>query len=57
MKKAMIMICVLMATMALTSCSVEDNPSNDPFIEPNDTTMIDNPNESVTDQPAYAPGL
>ena len=57
MNKAIIMICTVVAIMALTACTVEDNPNPRPTYEPNDSTaIIDNPNESVTDQPAYAPG-
>lgn len=58
MNKAKLMICVVLGAMALTACSVEDNGgSYNPTIEPNDTTVvIDNPNETVSDEPAYAPG-
>ena len=57
MNKAKILICAVFAAMALTACSVEDNPNPDPtFIVP-DSTNVDNPFESVTDQPAYAPGM
>ena len=57
MNKAKILICAIFAAMALTACSIEDNPNPDPtFIVP-DSTNVDNPFESVTDQPAYAPSL
>ena len=57
MNKAKILICTVLAAMALTACSVEDNSNPDPTIIFPDSTNVDNPFESVTDQPAYAPGL
>ena len=57
MNKAKILICAVFAAMALTACSVEDNPNPNPSIIAPDSTNVDNPFESVTDQPAYAPGL
>ena len=57
MNKAKIMICTVFAAMALTACSVEDNPNPNPSIVTPDSTNVDNPFESVSDQPAYAPGL
>jgi PBP1b-binding outer membrane lipoprotein LpoB len=57
MNKAKILICAVFAAMALTACSIEDNPNPDPSIVVTDSTNVDNPFESVTDQPAYAPSL
>ena len=60
MNKAKILICTVLASMALTACSTYDDPSGyDPIIEPTDTAtvVIDNPIEAESDQPAYAPGL
>lgn len=57
MNKAKILICAVIAAMALTACSIEDNPNPDPTIVAPDSTNVDNPFESVTDQPAYAPGM
>ena len=57
MNKAKILICAVFATMALTACTVEDNPNPNPSIVEPDSTNVDNPFETVTDQPAYAPGL
>ena len=57
MNKAKILICAVFAAMALTACTVEDNPNPDPAITVQDSTNVDNPFESVSDQPAYAPGL
>lgn len=57
MNKAKILICTVFAAMALTACSVEDNPNPNPSIVTPDSTNVDNPFESVSDQPAYAPGL
>jgi hypothetical protein len=59
MNKAKILICSVVASMALTACSIEDNPNTDPVINPTDTAtvVIDNPIEAESDQPAYAPGL
>lgn len=59
MNKAKILICAVVAAMALTACSVEDNPTCEPVVNPADTAtvVIDNPIESESNQPAYAPGL
>ena len=57
MNKAKILVCAVIAAMALTACSIEDNPNPQPFGDPQDSTNVDNPFESVTDQPAYAPGM
>ena len=59
MNKAKILICTVLAAMALTACTVDDNPVPEPVIIPTDSTtvVIDNPTEAVSDQPAYAPGL
>ena len=58
MSKFKILICTVVAFMALTACTVEDNPTPNPVYEDNDSTSvnIDDPNESVTDRPAYTPG-
>jgi hypothetical protein len=55
MNTSKILICMAIAAMALTACSVEDNPSSDPVF-PTDSTAVANPFEQVSDQPAYAPG-
>ena len=47
MNKVKFLICIVVASMALAACSKEDNPV---------TTNIDDPQEQVTDQPAYARG-
>ena len=57
MNKAKILICAVLAAMALTACSVEDNPNPNPSIIAPDSTNVDNPFGSASDQPAYAPGL
>jgi PBP1b-binding outer membrane lipoprotein LpoB len=57
MNKAKILICAVFAAMAVTACSIEDNPNPEPSVEAQDSTNVDNPFETVTDQPAYAPGL
>lgn len=57
MNKAKILICAVFAAMAVTACSVEDNPNPEPSIPVQDSTNVDNPFETVTDQPAYAPSL
>ena len=57
MNKAKILVCAVIAAMALTACSIEDNPNPEPSIIVQDSTNVDNPFESVTDQPAYAPGM
>lgn len=59
MNKAKILICTVLATVALSACTVDDNPVPEPVIIPTDSTtvVIDNPTEAVSDQPAYAPGL
>jgi len=57
MNKTKFLICAVIGAIALTACSMEDNPGGKPVVEPTDTTtvVIDNPQESVTDQPAFAP--
>ena len=59
MNKAKILICTVLAAMALTACTIDDNPVPEPVIIPTDSTtvVIDNPTEAESDQPAYAPGL
>jgi len=57
MNKAKLLICAVIAAMALTACSIEDNPNPQPSGVAQDSTNVDNPFESVTDQPAYAPGM
>ena len=47
MNKIKMIICAALASMALAACSVDDNP-----IEP--VVNLDDPQEQVTDQPAYA---
>lgn len=49
MNKVKFILGLFFATMVLAACSVEDNA-----IEP--PVNIDDPQEQVTDQPAYAPG-
>ena len=58
MNKAKLLICAVVGTLAMTACAVDDNPTPNPTYEEQDTTTVnvDGPNESVTDQPAYAPG-
>ena len=57
MNKAKLLICAVITAMALTACSIEDNPNPQPSGVAQDSTNVDNPFESVTDQPAYAPGM
>ena len=57
MTKVKILICAVIAAMALTACSVEDNPYQDPSTVAPDSTNVDNAFETVSDQPAYAPSL
>jgi len=58
MNTSKILICMTIAAMALTACSIDDNPNPNPVIPIDSTTVnIDNPIEAVSDQPAYAPGL
>ena len=40
---------LFVSSMILAACQVEDNPTEPPV-------YVDNPQEEVTDQPAYAPG-
>lgn len=51
MNKIKMMICLSVFALALTACDKEDNPV-DPTV-----VNIDNPQEEVTNQPAYAPGV
>lgn len=52
MKKLLFMMCLCLASMAFTACSIEDNPA-----KPEEPTVnVDEPQEEVTDQPALAPG-
>lgn len=55
MNKAKILVCFVIAAMALTACGVEDNANPDPTINMPDSVNVDNPFESETNQPAYAP--
>lgn len=50
MNKAKILVCAVLSSMALTACTVEDNP----VVLPDDPTTVnvDDPQEEVTDQPA-----
>ena len=57
MNKAKILIFAVFAAMTLTACSVDDNSNPDPSVVVPDSVNVDNPYETVTDQPAYAPGL
>ena len=57
MKKVFFLMCLFFAPLAFTACSVEDNPNPEPSVVVPDSTNVDNPFETVTDQPAYAPGL
>ena len=57
MNKTKILICAVFAAMALTACSVEDNPNPEPSVVVPDSANVNNPYETVTDQPAYAPSL
>ena len=50
MNKVKFMIGLFVAALALTACSVEDNPAEDPT-----KVNTDDPQEVVTDQPANAP--
>jgi outer membrane biogenesis lipoprotein LolB len=52
MNKVKFLVCLFVASLALTACSIEDNPSEDPT-----KVIIDDPQNEVTDEPAYAPGL
>lgn len=49
MNKAKFLLCIAFASMALTACVKEDNP-----VDEIPTVNIDNPQETVTDQPANA---
>ena len=49
MKKILFLLCIAFASVAMTSCSKEDNPIYE------GVENIDNPQEVVTDQPANAP--
>lgn len=51
MKKVKLLICIAIASIALAACSRDDNPvipGDDPT-----TVNVDDPQEEVTDQPAY----
>ena len=50
MKKLLILFCMALATQVFMACSKEDNP-----VDTGNPTNITNPQEVVTDQPAYAP--
>ena len=50
MNKVKMMICLSVFALALTACDKEDNP-----VEPT-VVNVDDPQEEVTNQPAYAPG-
>ena len=48
MNKVKFLLCIAFASMVLTACIKEDNPVDDPT-----TVNMDDPQETVTDQPAY----
>ena len=51
MKKVFFLMCLFIAPLAYTACTVEDNPA-----KPEEPTVnVDEPQEEVTDQPAQAP--
>ena len=52
MNKVKFLVCLFVASLALTACTIEDNPSEDPT-----KVNVDNPQNEETDQPAYAPGV
>lgn len=54
MNKVKILIAVFVASMALTACNRYDNPIPEPEQPP---VEIENPSETETDQPAYAPEI
>ena len=49
MNRIKFLICIAFASMALASCSKDDNPAG--------TVNLDDPQENVTDQPANSRGL
>ena len=51
MNKVKFLLCMAFATMVLTACDKEDNPVN---YQTDPTVNVDNPQEAVTDQPAYS---
>lgn len=55
MNKVKFVLGLFFASMLFVACSIEDNPAK-PEPEPESPVNIDNPQEQVTDQPAYAPG-
>ena len=55
MNKVKFVLGLFFASMLFVACSIEDNPTK-PEPEPEPPVNIDNPQEQVTDQPAYAPG-
>lgn len=50
MNKVTVIICTFIAALALTSCDKDDNPVTD---EPT-VVNLEEPQEEVTDQPAYS---
>ena len=49
MNKAKLLICTFVGLMALTACDKEDNPTETPTF-----VNVDEPQEEVTDQPAFS---
>lgn len=47
MSKVKFLLCIVVASMALASCTKDDNPTGTP------TYNVEDPQEEVTDQPAY----
>lgn len=54
MKKKLFMMCLFLAPLAFTACSIEDNPT-EPVEPVEETVNMEDPQEEVTDQPALAP--
>jgi PBP1b-binding outer membrane lipoprotein LpoB len=50
MNKVKFLLCIAFASMVLTACVKEDNPVDD---KTTPTVNLDDPQETVTDQPAY----
>jgi len=55
MNKIKMIICTFMAAVALTACDKEDNPVGpvEP-VEPEVEVVVDDPQEEVSDQPAFS---
>ena len=49
MKKVYFLMCLFLAPLAFSACSVIDNPT-EPYVY-----NVDDPQEEVTDQPAQSP--